>query len=40
MGTNVLEFSSISSITGDDKYRRAAEKPLRAVHAANEHVRW
>ncbi|KAL4857147.1 Mannosyl-oligosaccharide 1 [Chlorella vulgaris] len=38
MGTNVLEFSSISSITGDDKYRRAAEKPLRAVHAANEHA--
>lgn len=35
MGTNVLEFASVSRQAGDPKYRLAAEKPLRAVHAAN-----
>lgn len=35
MGTNVLEFAAVSRITGDPKYRLAAEKGLRAVHAAN-----
>jgi hypothetical protein len=38
MGTNVLEFSAVGRIAGDDKYRRAAEKGLRAVHTANENV--
>lgn len=40
MGTNVLEFSSVSRITGDPTYREKAEKGLRAVHAANQNVRW
>lgn len=39
MGTNVLEFATVSRITGDSKYRLAAEKGLRAVHAANANVR-
>lgn len=38
MGTNVLEFSTVSRITGDPKYREKAEKGLRAVHAANPNV--
>lgn len=40
MGSNVLEFSAVSRITGDPKYRQKAEKGLRAVHAANKNVRW
>ncbi|KAL4437567.1 hypothetical protein ABPG77_003548 [Micractinium sp. CCAP 211/92] len=35
MGTNVLEFATISRITGAPLYREQAEKGLRAVHAAN-----
>lgn len=38
MGTNVLEFSAVARIAGDDKYRLAAEKGLRAVHTANDNV--
>ena len=38
MGSNVLEFATVSALTGDPKYREAAEKPLRAVHKANEKV--
>jgi hypothetical protein len=39
MGSNVLEFASVSRITGIAKYREMAEKGLRAVHAANKNVR-
>jgi mannosyl-oligosaccharide alpha-1,2-mannosidase len=39
MGSNVLEFASVSRITGVAKYREMAEKGLRAVHAANKNVR-
>lgn len=39
MGTNVLEFATISRITGAPLYREQAEKGLRAVHAANPNVR-
>lgn len=33
--SNVLEFAAVSRISGDPKYRLAAEKGLHAVHAAN-----
>jgi hypothetical protein len=39
MGTNVLEFASVSRITGDPKYRQQAEKAMRSVHGANKNVR-
>ena len=39
MGTNVLEFSTVSRITGDPKYRQQAEKGLRSLHGANQNVR-
>jgi len=39
MGSNVLEFATVARISGNDSYRQAAEKGLRAVHAANKHVR-
>ena len=38
MGTNVVEFATVARITGNDTYRELAEKPLRAVHAANDKV--
>ncbi|KAI7835449.1 hypothetical protein COHA_010654 [Chlorella ohadii] len=38
MGTNVLEFATVSALAGDPKFREAAEKPLRAVHKANENA--
>lgn len=38
MGTNVLEFATISRITGVPTYREQAEKGMRAVHAANPNV--
>ncbi|EFN55104.1 hypothetical protein CHLNCDRAFT_24374 [Chlorella variabilis] len=38
MGTNVLEFSTVSRITGDPKYRQQAEKGLRSLHGANQNA--
>ena len=38
LGSNVLEFGSISARMGIGKYRKAAEKGLRQVHEANEHA--
>lgn len=38
MGSNVLEFASVSRITGNSTFRFLAEKGLRAVHSANKKV--
>ena len=35
LGSNVLEFGSISGRTGIPKYRQLAEKGLRKVHEVN-----